>query len=146
MTDVNSDVCCFHIDRKDPALLINNDPYSCCYVPSAPGEVKAADAHLSQVFGQEPRDAAAQARVGVVEAWQQNYSSAACRLSKITEGDPACLDFLLALIPFDQRKHMEQVSISDRIQTIVSTNNIMICFGDGSIFCSTISRKKPSRP
>ncbi|KAG8002766.1 Tetratricopeptide repeat protein 34 [Nibea albiflora] len=74
----------------------------------AKGEVKAAGAHLCQVFGQEPRDAVAQARVGVVEAWQQNYRSAARRLSKLTEKDSSSLDFLLALIPFNQRKRMAQ--------------------------------------
>uniref|UniRef100_A0A3Q1IR57 Uncharacterized protein n=1 Tax=Anabas testudineus TaxID=64144 RepID=A0A3Q1IR57_ANATE len=36
-----------------------------------------------------PRDAVAQARVGVVEAWRHNYCSAACRLSKLTEKDPS---------------------------------------------------------
>ncbi|CAK6951232.1 uncharacterized protein ttc34 [Scomber scombrus] len=76
----------------------------------AKGEGKAAGAHLSQVFGQEPRDAVAQARVGVVEAWQQNYRSAAHRLSKLTEKDSSSLDFLLALIPFNQRKHMAQAA------------------------------------
>ena len=72
--------------------------------------MKAAGAHLCQVFGQEPRDAVAQARVGVVEAWQQNYRSAARRLSKLTEKDSSSLVFLLALIPFNQRKRMAQVS------------------------------------
>lgn len=63
------------------------------------------------MFGQEPRDAAAQARLGVVEAWQQNYRSAARRLSKLTEKDSSNLVFLLALIPFNQRKHMAQVRL-----------------------------------
>ncbi|XP_068454107.1 tetratricopeptide repeat protein 34 isoform X2 [Clinocottus analis] len=79
----------------------------------AKGEVKAAGAHLCQVFGQEPRDAVAQARVGVVEAWQQNYRSAARRLSKLTEKDPSSLDFLLALIPFNQRKRMAQAAAQE---------------------------------
>nr|XP_019944385.1 PREDICTED: tetratricopeptide repeat protein 34 [Paralichthys olivaceus] len=79
----------------------------------AKGEVKAAGAHLCQVFGQEPRDATAQARVGVVEAWQQSYRSAAFRLSKLTEKDPSSLDFLLALIPFNQRKHMAQAAAQE---------------------------------
>lgn len=78
-------------------------------VHSASGEIKAASTHLCQVFGQEPRDAAAQARLGVLEAWQQKYCSTACRLSKVTERDPASLDFLLALIPFNQRKHIAKV-------------------------------------
>lgn len=68
-----------------------------------------AGAHLCQVFGQEPRDAAAQARVGVVEARQQNYHSAAHRLSKLTEKDPSTVGFLLALIPVNQRNPMAQV-------------------------------------
>lgn len=63
------------------------------------------------MFGQEPRDAVAQARVGVVEAWQQNYRSAARRLSKLTEKDSSSLVVLLALIPFSQRKRMAQVSL-----------------------------------
>ena len=91
-------------------LLVYSNPHSCCYGPSAPGKVKAAGAHLCQVFGQEPRDEVVQARVGVVEAWQQNFCSAARRLSKLTEKDPSSLDFLLALIPFSQRKRMAQVS------------------------------------
>ncbi|XP_063747031.1 tetratricopeptide repeat protein 34 [Eleginops maclovinus] len=77
------------------------------------GEVKAAAAHLCQVFGQEPRDAVAQARVGVVEAWQQNYHSAARRLSKLTEKDASSLPSLLALIPFSQRKRMAQAAAQE---------------------------------
>ncbi|XP_034064976.1 tetratricopeptide repeat protein 34 [Gymnodraco acuticeps] len=79
----------------------------------AKGEVKAAAAHLCQVFGQEPRDAVAQARVGVVEAWQQNYHSAACRLSKLTEKHASSLPPLLALIPFSQRKRMAQAAAQE---------------------------------
>ncbi|XP_056240763.1 tetratricopeptide repeat protein 34 isoform X2 [Seriola aureovittata] len=79
----------------------------------AKGEVEAASVHLCQVFGQDPRDAVAQARVGVVEAWQQNYRSAARRLSKLTEKDPLSLDFLLALIPFSQRKRMAQAAAQE---------------------------------
>ncbi|XP_028265243.1 uncharacterized protein ttc34 [Parambassis ranga] len=79
----------------------------------AKGEAKGAAAHLCQVFGQEPRDAVAQARVGVVEAWQQNYRSAVRRLSKLTEKDSSCLDFLLALIPFNQRKSMAQAAAQE---------------------------------
>ncbi|XP_031700688.1 uncharacterized protein ttc34 [Anarrhichthys ocellatus] len=79
----------------------------------AKGEVKAAGAHLCQVFGQEPRDAVAQARVGVVEAWQQNYRSAARRLSKLTEKDSSSLVFLLALIPINQRKRMAQAAAQE---------------------------------
>uniref|UniRef100_A0A3B4ZYR1 Tetratricopeptide repeat domain 34 n=1 Tax=Stegastes partitus TaxID=144197 RepID=A0A3B4ZYR1_9TELE len=60
-----------------------------------------------------PRDAAAQARVGVVEAWRQNYRSAARRLSKLTEKDSSSLDFLLALIPFNQRKCMAQAAAQE---------------------------------
>nr|XP_046253065.1 tetratricopeptide repeat protein 34 [Scatophagus argus] len=79
----------------------------------AKGDVKAAGAHLCQVFGQEPRDAVAQARVGVVEAWQQNYHSAARRLSKLTEKDSSSLGLLLALIPFIQRKRMAQAAAQE---------------------------------
>lgn len=91
--------------------LVYSYPYSCCCGPSASGEVEAAAAHLCQVFGQEPRDAVAQARLGVVEAWQQNHCSAAHRLSKLTERDSSSLDFLLALIPVSQRKRTAQVSL-----------------------------------
>ncbi|XP_061781129.1 tetratricopeptide repeat protein 34 [Nerophis lumbriciformis] len=79
----------------------------------AKGEVEAAGVHLSQVFGQEPRDSAAQARVGVVEAWQHKSCSAACRLSKLAEKEPSCLDLLLALIPLNQRKRVAQVAAQD---------------------------------
>ncbi|XP_045912628.1 uncharacterized protein ttc34 isoform X1 [Micropterus dolomieu] len=79
----------------------------------AKGEIKAAGAHLCQVFGQEPRDAVAQARVGVMETWQQNYRSAACRLSKLSEKDSSSLDFLLALIPSNQRKRMAQAAAQE---------------------------------
>lgn len=71
--------------------------------------MKSAGAHLAQVFGQDPREAAAQARVGVVEAWQQNYRGGGARLSKLTEKEPSTLDFLLTLIPPIHRKHMAQV-------------------------------------
>ncbi|XP_069545197.1 uncharacterized protein ttc34 [Brachyistius frenatus] len=79
----------------------------------AKGDVKAAGAHLCQIFGQEPRDAVAQARVGVVEAWQKNYRSAARRLSKLTEKDTSSLEFLLALIPFNQRKYIAQAAAQE---------------------------------
>ncbi|XP_026187374.1 tetratricopeptide repeat protein 34 [Mastacembelus armatus] len=79
----------------------------------AKGEVKAAGAHLCQVFGLEPRDAVAQARLGVVEAWQQNCRSAARRLSKLTGKDPSSLDFLLAMIPFNQRKCVAQAAAQE---------------------------------
>ncbi|XP_030278416.1 uncharacterized protein ttc34 isoform X2 [Sparus aurata] len=79
----------------------------------AKGEVKAAGTHLCQVFGQEPRDAVAQARAGVVEAWQQNYHSAARRLSKLTEKDSSSLDFLLTLIPLNQRKRVAQAAAQE---------------------------------
>ncbi|MED6284531.1 hypothetical protein CHARACLAT_020048 [Characodon lateralis] len=79
----------------------------------AKGDVKAASSHLCQVFGQEPRDAAAQARLGVLETWQQKYCSAAHRLSKVNEKDSSSLDFLLALIPFNQRKCMAQAAAQE---------------------------------
>ncbi|XP_054651459.1 uncharacterized protein ttc34 isoform X1 [Dunckerocampus dactyliophorus] len=79
----------------------------------AKGEVEAAGAHLSQVFGQEPRDAAAQARLGVVEAWQRKSCSAARRLSILAEEEMSCLDLLLALIPLHQRKCIAQAAAQD---------------------------------
>ncbi|XP_029912381.1 uncharacterized protein ttc34 [Myripristis murdjan] len=79
----------------------------------AKGGVKAAAAHLSQVFGQEPREAVAQARVGVVEAWQQNYLGAARRLSKLAEKDPTGLDFLLTLMPLSHRKRTAQAAAQE---------------------------------
>ncbi|KAM6982327.1 uncharacterized protein ttc34 [Tautogolabrus adspersus] len=76
----------------------------------AKGEVKAAGAHLCQVFGQEPRAAVAQARLGVVEAWQSNYRCAARRLSKLSEKESSSLDFLLSLMPVNQRKLIAQAA------------------------------------
>lgn len=79
------------------------NPRSRCY-DTAPGEDKAAGAHLRQVFGQEPRDAAAQARVGVAEAAQHNYEAAARRLSRLAEKDASSLETLLTLIPPSRRR------------------------------------------
>ncbi|XP_035595317.1 uncharacterized protein ttc34 isoform X1 [Oncorhynchus keta] len=79
----------------------------------AKGEVNSAGAHLAQVFGQDPREAAAQARVGVVEAWQQNYRGGGARLSKLTEKEPSTLDFLLTLIPPIHRKRMAQAAAQE---------------------------------
>ncbi|XP_072553272.1 tetratricopeptide repeat protein 34 [Salminus brasiliensis] len=76
----------------------------------ARGEVKAAGMHLRQVFGQEPRDAAAQARWGVVESSQQSYRLAAKCLSVLSEKDPSALDFLLALIQPQQKKRLAQAA------------------------------------
>ncbi|KAI4901514.1 hypothetical protein NFI96_033430 [Prochilodus magdalenae] len=73
-------------------------------------EVKAAGVHLRQVFGQEPRDAEAQARWGVVESWQQNYRLAAKCLSVVSEKEPSVLDFLLALIQTQQLRHLAQAA------------------------------------
>lgn len=109
-------------------LLPHGNPYCCCYGTSAPGEDKAAGAHLCQVFGQEPRDAVAQARVGVVEALQQNYRSAVRRLSKLTEKDSSSLDFLLSLIPFNQRKTMAQVSPYARILDSLWNEQSCLCW------------------
>lgn len=88
----------------------------------SPGEAQAAGAHLCQVFGQEPRDAAAQARVGVVEALKQKYCRAARRLSRLAEKDSSSLDFLLSLIPISQRKTMAQVSARGRVAGFYVTN------------------------
>ncbi|KAM6924889.1 tetratricopeptide repeat protein 34 [Xenentodon cancila] len=79
----------------------------------AKGDITTAGSHLHQVFGQEPRDAMAQARLGVVEAWQQNYRSTALRLSKLIKKDSSTLDFLLALIPFNQRKCIAQAAAQE---------------------------------
>ncbi|XP_026097484.1 tetratricopeptide repeat protein 34 [Carassius auratus] len=76
----------------------------------AKGEVSAAGAHLKQVFGQEPRDAAAKARWGVVKAWQQNYKVAANYLSVVSEKEPATLDFLITLLQPAQRKRLAQAA------------------------------------
>lgn len=77
---------------------------------------------MCQVFGQEPRDAAAQARLGVVEALKQTYCSAALRLSRLAEKDSSSLDFLLNLIPNDQKKTMAQVSTCARVPTFSVTD------------------------
>ncbi|XP_038138954.1 tetratricopeptide repeat protein 34 [Cyprinodon tularosa] len=79
----------------------------------AKGDIKSASSHLCKVFGLEPRDAAAQARLGVLETWQQKYSTAAYRLSKLHEKDRPSLDFLLALIPFNQRKYVAQAAAQE---------------------------------
>ncbi|XP_050951696.1 tetratricopeptide repeat protein 34 [Labeo rohita] len=76
----------------------------------AKGEVNAAGAHLKQVFGQEPRDAAAKARWGVVNAWQQNYKVAANYLSVVAEKEPESLDFLITLLQSAQRKRLAQAA------------------------------------
>ncbi|XP_029974085.1 tetratricopeptide repeat protein 34 [Salarias fasciatus] len=95
-------------DRRDPRWhLLYVD------ILLAKGDVKAAGAHLCQIFGQDPRDAVAQARLGVVEAWQKNYCSAARRLSKLTEKDSSSLGFLLALIPFNHKKCMAQAAAQE---------------------------------
>uniref|UniRef100_A0A8C9YEN3 Tetratricopeptide repeat domain 34 n=1 Tax=Sander lucioperca TaxID=283035 RepID=A0A8C9YEN3_SANLU len=64
-------------------------------------------------FAAEILNAVAQARVGVLEAWKQNYRSAARRLSKLTEKDLSSLGFLLALIPINQRKCMAQAAAQE---------------------------------
>ncbi|KAG9334238.1 hypothetical protein JZ751_008385 [Albula glossodonta] len=88
----------------------------------AKGEVKGAGAHLGKIFGKEPREAAAQARWGVVESWQQNFGAAAKGLSKMAERDPSTLDFLLTLIgtangkPLAQAAAQEASYVSERGQ------------------------------
>ncbi|XP_073794947.1 tetratricopeptide repeat protein 34 isoform X4 [Danio rerio] len=76
----------------------------------AKGDVNAAGAHLKQVFGQEPRDAAAKARWGIVKAWQQNYKVSASYLSVVAEKEPATLDFLISLLQSAQRKRLAQAA------------------------------------
>lgn len=73
------------------------------------GDVQAAGAHLQQVFGQEPREASAQARWAVVEVWGKNFRGAAQRLVKVAEREPSTLDFLLQLISPTHRKRLAQV-------------------------------------
>ncbi|KAA0707038.1 Tetratricopeptide repeat protein 34 [Triplophysa tibetana] len=76
----------------------------------AKGEVNAAGGHLKQVFGQEPREATAKARWGVVKAWHQNYTLAANYLSEVAEKEPATLDFLIGLMQMSQRKRVAEVA------------------------------------
>uniref|UniRef100_A0A672M1Z7 Tetratricopeptide repeat domain 34 n=1 Tax=Sinocyclocheilus grahami TaxID=75366 RepID=A0A672M1Z7_SINGR len=73
-------------------------------------KVNAAGAHLKQVFGQEPRDAAAKARWGVVKAWQQTYKVAANYLSVVAEKEPATLDFLITLLQSVKKKRLAQAA------------------------------------
>uniref|UniRef100_A0A3B3ZND6 Uncharacterized protein n=1 Tax=Periophthalmus magnuspinnatus TaxID=409849 RepID=A0A3B3ZND6_9GOBI len=70
-------------------------------------------AQLVQVFGQEPRDAVAQGRLGVVEAWEQQYCRAALRLSKLTDKHMEVLEFLLQLIPTNQRRRTAQAGAAE---------------------------------
>ncbi|KAK0143644.1 Tetratricopeptide repeat protein 34 [Merluccius polli] len=111
-------------DRLREAFLISgallrvdsrNPRWHLLYVDTllAKGEAKAAGAHLSQVFGQEPREAVAQARLGVVEAWHQDYRGAAHRLSRLAEKDPAGLDFLLSMVPLGRGKRLTQAAAQE---------------------------------
>lgn len=81
-----------------------------CVFVNVSGDLKAAGTHLLQVFGQEPRDAAAQARWGVVESWKKNYRSAVKCLSVVSEKDPSLLDFLLTLIQPQHKTRLAQVT------------------------------------
>lgn len=105
--------------RKRPGFFFPCNPHSCCY-DTAPGEDEAAGAHLRQVFGQEPRDAAAQARVGVVEAVQHDYAAAACRLGRLAEKDASSLETLLMLIPPSQRRAVALVRWHNRTFSALS--------------------------
>uniref|UniRef100_A0A8C8M0G2 Tetratricopeptide repeat protein 34 n=1 Tax=Oncorhynchus tshawytscha TaxID=74940 RepID=A0A8C8M0G2_ONCTS len=100
------------LSLKDKARKLVCDWLQChlLYVDILLAKGEIAGAHLAQVFGQDPREAAAQARVGVVEAWQQNYCGGGARLSKLTEKEPSTLDFLLTLIPPIHRKRMAQAA------------------------------------
>uniref|UniRef100_W5M9L1 Tetratricopeptide repeat domain 34 n=1 Tax=Lepisosteus oculatus TaxID=7918 RepID=W5M9L1_LEPOC len=80
----------------------------------ARGALEAAGAHLRQIFGQEPREAVAQARWGVVEAWQRNAMGAARGLSEIAEREASTLSFLLTLLSAQHRKHLAQVLTQPR--------------------------------
>ncbi|MBN3323313.1 TTC34 protein, partial [Atractosteus spatula] len=79
----------------------------------ARGALQAAAAHLRQIFGQEPREAVAQARWGVVEAWQRNATGAARGLSEIAEREASTLSFLLALLSAQHRKHLAQAAAEE---------------------------------
>lgn len=81
-----------------------------CIFANISGDLKAAGTHLLQVFGQEPRDVAAQARWGVLESWKKNYRSAVKFLSVVSEKDPSLLDFLLTLIQPQQKIRLAQVT------------------------------------
>lgn len=81
-----------------------------CVFANVSGDLKAAGTHLLQVFGQEPRDATAQARWGVVESWKKNYRSAVKCLSVVSEKDPSVLGFLLTLIQPQQKTRLAQVT------------------------------------
>uniref|UniRef100_A0A8C5DE88 Tetratricopeptide repeat domain 34 n=1 Tax=Gouania willdenowi TaxID=441366 RepID=A0A8C5DE88_GOUWI len=119
----NSTVSCHEEQLKEvlkvsKALMnaVGRDPrWHLLYVDIllAKGEVEAAGAHLCQNFGQEPRDAVAQARVGVLEAWQKNHLNAARRLSRLAEKDSSDLNFLLTLIRFNQRKNIAQAAAQE---------------------------------
>lgn len=74
--------------------------------------MNAAGGHLKQVFGQEPREATAKARWGVVKAWHQDYTMAADYLSEVAEKEPATLDFLIGLMQMSQRKRVAEVITS----------------------------------
>uniref|UniRef100_A0A8C7D077 Tetratricopeptide repeat domain 34 n=1 Tax=Oncorhynchus kisutch TaxID=8019 RepID=A0A8C7D077_ONCKI len=103
------------LSLKDKARKLVCDWLQChlLYVDILLAKGEIAGAHLAQVFGQDPREAAAQARVGVVEAWQQNYRGGGARLSKLTEKEPSTLDFLLTLIPPIHRKRMAQAAAQE---------------------------------
>ncbi|XP_077442135.1 uncharacterized protein ttc34 [Vanacampus margaritifer] len=113
-------IICASLMRTDCAALRWH--LLCVDLLLAKGEVKAAGAHLSQVFSQEPRDAAAQARAGVMESWQHKYCSAARRLCKLAEKEPSCLDLLLSLIPPNQRKHVAKAA-SEEASSVSSDGN-----------------------
>ncbi|XP_061690647.1 uncharacterized protein ttc34 [Syngnathoides biaculeatus] len=83
----------------------------------AKGEAEAAGAHLSQVFGQDPKNAAARARAGVIDAWHHNYRSAARKLCKLAEKESACLELLLNLIPLNQRKLVAKAAAQEASST-----------------------------
>ncbi|XP_041130002.1 tetratricopeptide repeat protein 34 [Polyodon spathula] len=79
----------------------------------AKGELDSASSHLRQVFGQEPREALARARSGVVEAWLRNPGRAARDLSEISERDPKTLNFLLTLTTATQRAQLAQAAAQE---------------------------------
>ncbi|XP_027026144.2 uncharacterized protein ttc34 [Tachysurus fulvidraco] len=92
-------------DSKDPRWHL-------LYIDTllARGDLKAASTHLLRIFGQEPHDAAAQARWGVVESWKKNYRSAVKCLSVVSEKDTSVLVFLLTLIQPQQKTRLAQAA------------------------------------
>ncbi|XP_039599112.1 tetratricopeptide repeat protein 34 [Polypterus senegalus] len=76
----------------------------------AQGKNTDAMAHHQKIFGVEPTELPARARLGLMEALQGNLTVAAEELSKIAEDDTSTLDFLLTLLPEKQKRSLAQVA------------------------------------